>query len=238
MLLVLTDSALPLGSFAFSSGLESFIAHRRPKPTGPSEIQRFLTLSLASISSTTLPYVLTAHCQTKSLLALDDELDASTLCQVTRKASIAQGRALLGVWERSLVESVEVSASNADIYEALTTFAKDFRRQEVDGFTRPIGHLPPLWGAVCRAMSVPATTAAYVYLFKHSQAVLSAAVRASAIGPYQAQTMLASKWLRVEIQAALEADWTTETQDAGQVVPVMELWTALHEKLYTRIFSS
>lgn len=38
-LLLLADSALPLGSFAFSSGLESFLAHHRPAATSTSQVQ-------------------------------------------------------------------------------------------------------------------------------------------------------------------------------------------------------
>src|SRR4051812_40700805 len=54
-LLLLADSALPLGSFAFSSGLESYLAHRKERalvnktghiPTQFALLQSFLHLSL------------------------------------------------------------------------------------------------------------------------------------------------------------------------------------------------
>lgn len=37
---------------------------------------------------------------------LDDACDAATICAVARRASVAQGRALLGVWEKSFVGAV------------------------------------------------------------------------------------------------------------------------------------
>jgi urease accessory protein len=37
-LLLLADSALPLGSFAYSNGLESFLAHHKPLPAGSTQI--------------------------------------------------------------------------------------------------------------------------------------------------------------------------------------------------------
>jgi urease accessory protein len=110
-LLLLADSALPLGSFAFSSGLESFLAHQpssssrsrfSPSSTAAAAAaaQRFLPLSLLATASATLPYLLAAHRDPRSVGKLDDELDAATLCAVARRASVAQGRALLALWER------------------------------------------------------------------------------------------------------------------------------------------
>ena len=95
-LLLLSDSALPLGSFAFSSGLESYLAHTR----GSSSFSTFLPISVSSYAATTLPFVLAAHRDPSSIADLDDYLDAAIICTVGRRASIAQGRALLGIWER------------------------------------------------------------------------------------------------------------------------------------------
>jgi len=33
-------------------------------------------------------------------------------------------------------------------------------------------------------------------------------------------------------------EWETEPEDAGQVVPVLDLWVGRHELLYSRIFNS
>lgn len=244
MLLVLSDSALPLGSFAFSSGLESYIAHRKPKRTGSAEVEEFLALSLASVASATLPYVLAAFRCPESTLLLDNELDASTLCHVARRASVAQGRALMVVWERSLTESLrpyESNGSDSQAQRALRLYCLASRGSSPttsNNAPKPGGHLAPLWGATCAAMCVSESSTAYIYLFKHAQSVLSAAVRASAIGPYQAQAILASKWLQARIQDALKVNWEVPVEDAAQVVPMMDFWIALHDKLYTKIFNS
>ena len=58
------------------------------------------------------------------------------------------------------------------------------------------------------------------------------------MGPYQAQAILASKWLQGDIQRALTADWETPIEDAAQTVPILDLWITLHDKLYTKIFNS
>lgn len=234
-LLLLSDSALPLGSFAFSSGLESYLAHRPSRPI-PS-IYPFLSLTLASIASTTLPYLLAAHEDPSSLLSLDDTLDACTLCPVARRASIAQGGALLTLWERAFRGTASAASPES---LALASFAKELKgvgsaSWELDG---PKGHFAPVWAVLTAAMGISAKESAYAFLFNHAKAVLSAAVRASVIGPYQAQGILAAKWLRDEIARCMETNWEVRVEDAGQVVPPMDLWIGRHEMLYSRIFNS
>lgn len=102
----------------------------------------------------------------------------------------------------------------------------------------PSGHFAPLWAVVARAMGVAEREAAYVFLLNHAKAVVSAAVRASVMGPYQAQGVLASAWLRQEIERVMDANWDVAVEDAGQTVPAMDLWVGRHEMLYSRIFNS
>jgi urease accessory protein len=75
-------------------------------------------------------------------------------------------------------------------------------------------------------------------MLSHVKALLSAAVRASIFGPYQAQRLLASVEVQDGITKAIEREWNTNIEDAGQCVPVMDLWIGRHEMLYSRIFNS
>lgn len=187
------------------------------------------------MAGSTLPYVLAAHRDSQKLLRLDDEFDASTVCPVTTRASVAQGKALLKVFQSVMRESLK-DEMHRESLQALDDFGLAMRGP--DPVIRPSGHLPPLWGAVCSAASLPVDMSAYVYLFKHAQSVLSAEVRASAIGPYQAQTLLASRWMKSSIEAALAAEWDTRVADAAHAVPIMVFWSTMHDRLYTRMFSS
>jgi urease accessory protein len=85
---------------------------------------------------------------------------------------------------------------------------------------------------------VPLHDAAYLFLFSHARTVISAAVRASVMGPYQAQAVLASAELQDRIRGLVDEGWHRSVEDAGQSVPVMDLWVGRHEKLYSRIFNS
>ncbi|EQL34622.1 hypothetical protein RJZ56_003047 [Blastomyces dermatitidis] len=277
-LLLLSDSALPLGSFAYSSGLESYLAHNKllksqsqsqsqPHTNPITSFHLFLSFSLASLASTTLPYVLTAHRHPEQLETLDNDLDASTPCTVTRRASVAQGLALLGVWERAFKDAYTHTHDNKSTNKntntngtnitrppthplapsqaavaALSAFSNTLKATFSIPSSNPTdhlnGHLPPLWAVVCAAMGIDITSTAYVYMLNHAKAVLSAAVRSSVMGPYQAQAVLASRWLREMIESRIQMHWTVRPEEAGQVVPTVDLWVGRHELLYSRIFNS
>ncbi|KXX78755.1 putative urease accessory protein UreF-like [Madurella mycetomatis] len=269
-LLLLSDSALPLGSFAFSSGLESYLAHQKLIARQPSSFASFLPLSVSSYASTTLPFVLAAHRDPHSLPALDDAQDATIVCTVGRRASVAQGRALLAIWERSFAaagsglgvgggeECVEIlrgfsallktsSAVNGattpttTITTTTTTAAtlNSSGASDVDAEPPPaVAHLAPLFGVICRLVGLSLEQTAYVFLLGHVKALVSAAVRAGMFGPYQAQKILAGGVVQGLIAAMVRREWKTGAEEAGQNVPVMDLWAGRHELLYSRIFNS
>ena len=244
-LLLLSDSALPLGSFAFSSGLESYLAHhpRTQTRTQHSLFHTFLNLSLQSLASTAVPYVLAAYRHPEDILGLDNDFDASTPCTVARRASVAQGKALMGVWERSFRAHYSTNSTVEDhripdAIAVLEAFSSSLRTPPQGDPYPPNGHLPPLWGIITRILALPLHDTAYLFLFSHARTVVSAAVRASVLGPYQAQSVLASRELRGRIEELVGRYWDTRPEDAGQSVPVLDLWVGRHECLYSRIFNS
>jgi urease accessory protein len=149
---------------------------------------------------------------------------------------VAQGRALLGVWERAFCG--EAWGGDKDgVAEVLDSFRARLRASPSLP-DMPSAHFPPLWGAISRAMSLSLPQAAHLFLFNHIKALLSAAVRASVMGPYQAHAVLAAEWVQVAVWEALGEVWEVEVEDAGQVVPVLDLYQGRHELLYSRIFNS
>lgn len=240
-LLLLSDSALPLGSFAFSSGLESFLGHHR-YTNGSQKLQAFngfLEHSISNVASTALPYVLTAYHDPTRLEDLDNDFDASTPCTVARRASVAQGRALLTIWEKALSTSVASGAEAQVAAAKLSAFATTMKSSSPDAFGLGLNaHFAPLFGAVCSALGLPARDAAYLFLLNHAKAVLSAAVRASVTGPYQSQSILASSRLQEWINESITRESGKNAEDAAVTVPTMDLWMGRHELLYSRIFNS
>ena len=237
-LLLLADTALPLGSFAFSSGLESFLAHHSPAQNArPDILHQFLHSSLKSLGSTTLPYLIATYNRPARLEELDDILDACILCPVAKRASKSQGRALITVWERSL--KAETAPSSAK--EALQLFCmrlKGLPGSKLEDAPELNAHFPLIYAVVCAAQGLSLHESAYTYLLNHAKAIASAAVRASVLGPYAAQGLLGSKWLREEIEETMQSEWDTPIEDAGQAVPALDVWIGRHELLYSRIFNS
>ncbi|QIW99845.1 hypothetical protein AMS68_005363 [Peltaster fructicola] len=233
-LLLLADSALPLGSFAFSSGLESFLAHNKlNNAVRIQAFEQFLYDSIENLASTALPYMMTAYDDITRLRNLDNDFDASTPCTVARRASTSQGRALLAIWERALIH--EASGE----YDHITAFSRDLKSSKPDAFGLQLNaHFAPLFGAVCRALAVSRDDAAYLFLLNHAKAVLSAAVRSSVMGPYQSQAILASGRLQTSLRACVGRYDSTQAHGAAVTVPVMDLWMGRHELLYSRIFNS
>ncbi|KAI0471864.1 UreF-domain-containing protein [Xylariaceae sp. FL0804] len=262
-LLLLADSALPLGSFAFSSGLESYLAHQqqhqhqqrqqkqlsawsssssRSWSPAAAFASSFLPLSLSSYAGTSLPFVLAAHADPSpaALALLDDALDAAVVCAVGRRASVAQGRALLALWEKSLCHSSSSSSSSSSlrpfvellrqstIDDADTTTNEDKNEDDEDDdeddppLPPPVSaHLAPLFGAVARLLGLSRAQAAHAFLLGHARALVGAAVRAGVFGPYQAQRVLAGPALQGWIAGLVRRDWLPlQTVEAEAVATV------------------
>lgn len=251
VLLLLSDSALPLGSFAFSSGLESCLAHHKQKRTSPTRsdildrFHTFLQLTVESVAGTSLPFLLAAYHEPEKLHEWDEGFDVATVCNVARRASVSQGKGLLGVWEKSF-SSTHISSSAHDVASAaLGKLSQDLKRvgqSKTDVHQRwalqPSGHYAPLWGILTRIMGLSAEDSVYLFLFSHVRTVVSAAVRASVLGPYQAQAVLSSERTQLLIREIKDQWWRRGIEDVGQIVPVMDLWMGRHEILYSRIFNS
>lgn len=240
-LLLLSDSALPLGSFAFSSGLESFLGHHKVTNASAkvTALDSFLEYSIGNIASTALPYVLAGYHDPSQLEDLDNSFDASTPCTVARRASVSQGKAMLTIWEKALSSSTTATESAQIAAKAVTAFALAIKVSKPDTFGLQLNaHFPPLFGAACLALGLRREETAYLFLLNHAKALLSAAVRASVIGPYQSQAILASGKLQIWIRDSIERERERDVEDARVTVPTMDLWMGRHELLYSRIFNS
>lgn len=109
---------------------------------------------------------------------------------------------------------------------------------DATGLPPVAAHLAPLFGVICRVVGLSLHQTAYVFMLGHVKALISAAVRANLFGPYQAQRVLAGGGVQEMISAAVEREWDTPVEEAGQSVPVLDLWVGRHELLYSRIFNS
>ena len=181
LLLLLSDANLPTGSFVASAGLESTAAHALFHVYGPpgSDILAFLRSSVDTYARSALPFARDAHrvvatytseqtpepeldTSLSALGRLDALYDASTLNHVARRASCAQGAALLTLYTRGFTRPALLppddddnnnNAKNAENRASALVAALKLRvrRGEPDA---PVGHLPVCWGVLTGALGL------------------------------------------------------------------------------------
>ncbi|PPQ78217.1 hypothetical protein CVT25_015536 [Psilocybe cyanescens] len=220
LLLLLSDSNLPTGSFVASSGLESYVKHGFASSAGSADGATidFVQDSLASYARTALPFVSDAHRAVveyasdqdgdgnqgvargdgmldgtlKTLTDLDELYQATTLNHVARRASMSQGVSLLTLYLKGFSRPPSLSASS------------DVKSQDHESRMRTLfnkfklrvrreevsGHLPVCWGALTAALNLTLERSQYLHLFLHARSLLSASVRLNDLGPYGAQQIL------------------------------------------------
>jgi urease accessory protein len=203
LLLILSDSNLPTGSFVASAGLESTAAHalfHPPPPPSPtasaagtstgtdsSDILAFLRNSVDTYARSALPFSRDAHrvstayangeiaeldVALAALARVDALYDASTLNRVARRASCAQGIALLTLYTKALTRppSLFTSMTGRTMSDDHASFldkrerdresragalvaALRLRVRQSESDDAP-GHLPVCWGVLTGALGL------------------------------------------------------------------------------------
>jgi urease accessory protein len=195
LLLILSDANLPTGAFVASAGLESTAAHALFRvPTGSpagSDILTFLRNSVDTYAHSALPFARDAHriaaayasgkiagldVALATLARLDALYDASTLNHVARRASCAQGAALLTLYTKGFTRPPVLTAMS-DSMAGITTTASNARVPTGDtdnsgyegragalvaalkarvrrGDADASGHLPVCWGVLVGALGL------------------------------------------------------------------------------------
>ncbi|RLN26553.1 hypothetical protein BBJ28_00026495 [Nothophytophthora sp. Chile5] len=236
----MVDSLYPTGGFAHSLGLEAAAQEGLVTVQSPESLRRFLSASLHQAANFALPIVFSAHRATSNvaaddpaalvdaLLARNAEATALYSNHVARKASFAQGAALLRLALSTYGAGAEPRARR---FQALLTLRKEFKRRKHAGL-----HHAVLFGAVCALLGLEADATQRMYLFITTRDVLSAATRLNLVGPLEAAR------LQFETAPLLERVYLAkkgrEMRDSYSSAPVLDLVQAMHDQLYTRIFNS
>jgi urease accessory protein len=211
----LADSAFPAGGFAHSYGLE---AAWQQGEVDASSLPAFVRDAIAQAGHSGLPFVMAAFDDPESLPVIDERCDAFLRNPVANRASRVQGRAWMGTVERSFPR--EAVRSLTDAVRA-----------------RPGGrHFAPIFGATLRRLDIDRRDAARLFLFGTARGTLSAGVRLGIAGTTDAQRMLAER--AADLDLAIERCGDLAIDDAAQTSPLIDLWQASHDRLYSRLFQS
>ena len=144
IMLLLSDSNLPTGSFVASSGLESYVKHgfTSSSPSADVSTVNFVRDSLGSYSRSAIPFVSDAHRAVskfvsdsgetatwgkkgdegyndilKTLTELDELYQVMTLNHVARRASMSQGVALLTLYSKGFSQPPSLAAFSRPVLD-------------------------------------------------------------------------------------------------------------------------
>ncbi|CAG8654186.1 5283_t:CDS:2, partial [Racocetra persica] len=233
-----TDSALPTGGFVASAGLES--ATQAGHVTNNESLLLFLSSSIDNYAYSSLPFVTDTWWAIdiessnneilkdsvndiekimEKIIGLDDLYDACTSNYVTKRASKAQGVAMLTLFAKSFTN--EDSQSN--MKDFLVEKFKLRVRKEIS-----YGHLPICFGLVTKCLGISLERTQHLYLFLFARAILSAAVRLNIIGPYYSQRLLTE--CQVYVEKSLEKTCKLNSKAAVQTSPLLDILQGRHDK--------
>lgn len=212
------DSALPIGAFSHSFGLENLILDGQI--TDAASLQLFLQIALAEAWSQSDGLLIKAVWSLESprVWALDALLDASRVSRETRDGTRKMGRQAL-----KLARSIHPHLDFSELEAAL------------QGGNCP-GSWPLVYGFWSRAIGIDSERAVTGYLYSCCAANLAGAVRLSLLGQTAAQTILAA--LSGPIEAGWRAVAARDPFDFYTALPVLEIAQMRHQWLESRLFMS
>ena len=209
-LLVLADGRLPAGGHAHSGGLEAAVAAGRVREVA--DVGGFLLGRLRTTGLVSAAFAASACARTEKCFDLDCGLDARTPSPALRRASRAQGRALL----RAGRAMWPVPAIGRE------------------------PHHPVALGALAAAAGLGPLEAAVAAAHGAVSGPASAAVRLLGLDPYAVHALLAGLAPEIDRIAADAAARTDDPVDAlpAAGAPLLDIGAELHATWEVRLFAS
>lgn len=146
----------------------------------------------------------------KHIKRLDAGLEAMLLNHVARRASKAQGIALLALYARAFADTA-INIHTLNTQSLLDAFMENLKMASRGRNATLYGHLPICFAVLCAALGLslseltkyhvpcnptrrltcsPSARARHLHLFLQARAILSSAVRLNLAGPYASQRLL------------------------------------------------
>jgi urease accessory protein len=249
----LADSALPVGSFAHSTGLEA--ASQLGMLRGKDDLLVFVRAATRSTLQLSSPLIQASHRLVKQGLVHDNntfenawlEIDHYTNALLVSnapacRASLDQGRSLLRVASKWL-ESTSDADSNGDNDEdkapSVTEQILHKLQQEMDK-SDTVGHLASTFGVVAALLDLSEDQACRLMGFCVARDIVSASVRLNLVGPMAGVKLLAGAQ-----QAAEEGIVASQqhVDNGGKLLaaaagcsPVVDAIQPCHDLLAVRLF--
>jgi len=222
LLLQLTDSAFPIGAFAHSYGLETYVAQGRV--SAPHHLEEFLRNTLwhavapSDGVACAVAYRADSHWEAVTR-ELDRRLTAMKGVTESRQASRAMGIRLL----RTTLQLMTLPRAAAYL-------------AAIDGKTLH-GHLSLAYGLVCRDLGLPLQPALAAWFRQHCASLVTVGVRLIPLGQTDGQVVLTR--LGPTILDAVELACDRGVDEIASFCPGQEVAGMIHhDRLTTRLYLS
>lgn len=214
-LLHLADSAFPIGSFAFSNGLEA--AAKTGLVRDSESLHGYVVAVIEQAASFDLPFLNSFH-RGEELGDAIVEYDATMTVPEMRRASRAQARGLL-----RLLEKLYAAQNVGAVADEITTAGT------------PLHYLPALGRSLSR-IGITNDDARRLHLFCVLRDQFSAAIRLNLLGPAEGHALQAGLFDYCETLQQHCGDKLHS--DAFRTSPLVDLVQAAHTRLYSRLFQN
>jgi len=214
-LYMLADSALPIGGFAYSYGMESAVKHGLI--TNENALFEYLQSFADQMVSFDLPFVKSAY-ENTSLHELSLAYEAMLLNPMVRKANLSTGKSWIKILQ-TICGDGQFDQIMQDINEA--KLSSDF---------------PLLFGHSMQMLAVPLKDAFELYAYMGIRDQISSIVRLGSLGPLRGQKMLFK--LQEYIAEKLQKHSIGVYYSATKSAYCMEITQMMHETIYAKLFQN
>ena len=212
----LADATFPAGGLAHSSGLEA--ASKWGELNDFHRLDYFIHDQLTQTARALIPPLRTAWESPAQALAMDQFCQAFFSNHVANRASRAQGKAFL---------------MSAQAAFGLSTCQQ--MRDEIQA-RRMHGHFPVVFGAVAAALQIDVEQSTRLFLYIALRSLVFSGIRLGIVGPLEGQALRYR--LRSFIDALAARSQQFDPQCMAQTAPLVELFQASQDRLYSRLFQS
>ncbi len=212
----LADATVPAGGLAHSGGLEA--ASQWGELNDSHRLDDFLHDQLTQTAHALIPPMRAAWESPAQAIAMDRFCQAFLSNHVANRASRAQGKAFL------------ISAQAAF---GLSTFQQ--MRDEIQA-RRMHGHFPVVFGVVAASLQIDVEQSTRLFLYMMLRSLVFSGIRLGIVGPLEGQAL--QYRLRGFIDALAARCRQSDPQGMAQTAPLVELFQASQDRLYSRLFQS
>jgi urease accessory protein len=218
----LLDSALPIGGFSHSFGLESYVQSNQITRSGDLEayIHGQLHHSLAPLDGLIIKgvYEAMANLDFLAIAKLDRKLHVQRLPRESREGQAKMGKRLM-----KLASSLNVELEINELEKWLSE-------------EKSVGTLPVVHGWICYKLGVSLDEAVLGFLYSSVQTMVNSALRLMAMGQTEGQKIVHN--MLPVIQREWAAVKTRPSAQAYSFTFAHDIRAMQHETLYSRLFMS